>query len=583
MLGTYASFLAVLGLSALCGQAVFALCGRRTWSRLSPAVGLAALLALSWATVRLPGRGATTIVVLAATGVLAALVLRGRLVDLRPALRVGLPMELAAAVVGSLPFIAEMRFGILGTSLNPDMSQHLFAADRLADGGVERLISDGYPLGPHALVVALSAIGPSTVHAFDGLQLAVAVSTCLVALGRLESLASWRRIAAALLVGYAYLLASYYVQGAFKEAIEALFVLAFAIGLGDLARAWAAERDGPRQLAGLPLAVIAIGAVYAYSFPGLIWLAATLAAWAAIELGRAIARGGAAGAIAIARAAAPTVGVAIAGLAVAIAPEAGRMADFAGFETFDPDGAGLGNLFDRLSPLETLGIWPSGDFRIEPGDGAVPAPVFYLGALIGAAALAHGLAAAIRRRERALPAALLAAGALWLYSLIGGTPYQEAKALVVLTPLVAMISVAGLFAERLPAVAPIGFALLAGGSSLLALVNGPVGPSDYSPALAELRGQLGARSTFVFAPAELIDEQHGTDYLNWELRGNRICLRRLGEHPPQAPPASSSLVVRIEDGAVVPERLDVVKGPPRADEPCPPISHSARADPGEDE
>ena len=236
MLGTYASFLLILGASAIVGQAVFAACGRRTWSRLSPAVGLAALLAISWATVRLPGHGTAAIVALGVLTAVAALVLRGRLDDLPRALRIGVPVELIALAVASIPFIVEMRFGILGTGLNPDMSQHLFAADRLAHGGAERLISNGYPLGPHSLVVAVSALGANTVHAFDGLQLAVAVSTCLAALGLLERLSPSRRIVGALLVGFAYLLASYFTQGSFKETIEALLLLAFAIGVGELAR-----------------------------------------------------------------------------------------------------------------------------------------------------------------------------------------------------------------------------------------------------------------------------------------------------------------------------------------------------------
>ena len=48
----------------------------------------------------------------------------------------------------------------------------------------------------------------------------------------------------------------------------------------------------------------------------------------------------------------------------------------------------------------------------------------------GSAALGFGLAWWWRRGERAVPAALAAAVALWLYALIAGTPYQEAKALV---------------------------------------------------------------------------------------------------------------------------------------------------------
>ena len=170
------------------------------------------------------------------------------------------------------------------------------------------------------------------------------------------------------------------------------------------------------------------------------------------------------------------------------------MAEFASFETFDPDGAGLGNLFDRLSPLEALGIWPSGDFRVEPGDGVVPAWIFYLGAGFGLAALCFGIGRWLRGGERAVPAALAAAALLWLFSLLAGTPYQEAKALVIAAPLVALVSVRALVAAA-PAALVAAFLLAAGGSSVLALANGPVGPRGYSPELAELAGELGPGST----------------------------------------------------------------------------------------
>src|SRR5204863_3564878 len=128
----------------------------------------------------------------------------------------------------------EGRFGILGTGLDPDMSQHLFAADRLAGGEGARLVDQGYPLGPHSVVVAISKLGPSTVHAFDGLALAVAVAACLAPLALLWRLDPVRRIAGCLLVGLSYMGASYLVQGAFKESIEALLVLAFAVGLHQI-------------------------------------------------------------------------------------------------------------------------------------------------------------------------------------------------------------------------------------------------------------------------------------------------------------------------------------------------------------
>ena len=98
---------------------------------------------------------------------------------------------------------------------------------------------------------------------------------------------------------------------------------------------------------------------------------------------------------------------------------------------FDND---LGNLFGQISPLEAFGVWPSGDFRVAPGDGAVPAAVFYASALIGALALGFGVVAAARRGETALLAALAAAAAIWLAARIASTPYTTAKALMMVAP-----------------------------------------------------------------------------------------------------------------------------------------------------
>jgi hypothetical protein len=611
MLGTYASLLLCLGASTAIGAAILVACGRRRWSRLAPAVGLAALCPLAWWTVRLPGHGTTAAVAIAIATALAIAYAMPRVQGFRGALLRGAPVELAAAATASLPFLVEGRFGILGTGLNPDMSQHLFAVDRLASGGSERLIAEGYPLGPHAIVTALSAVGPGTVQAFDGLTLAIAVIACLTALAVLESLSPWRRAAGALLVGFAYLLASNYVEGAFKEAIEAVFVLAFAIGLGELAFEWPLRRrGGPRPLRGIPLAVLAVGAVYAYSFPGLLWIGAALGVWAAVELAGLWRRGGLATVRQLVRSVVPTVLVAVAALVVAVLPEIGRMIDFASFETFDPAGAGLGNLFNRLSPLEALGVWPSGDFRVEPGDGVVPAAVFYAGSALAAAALALGLRWWWRERERAVVAALGAATLLWLYSLVAGTPYQEAKALVIAAPLVMVISVRALLeaaptldaarrilgrrslAHAFPgrarvakqqlatAVLAAAFLAAAAGSSLLALVNGPVGPTGYSPALAELGGRLGEGSVLVLAPQRLLD-QHGADYLAWELRGNRICIAAEGEASQAEVGASSTLSVTLDDaGAAVPEGAYVNRSPGAAGQgDCPLIPDAARADP----
>jgi hypothetical protein len=623
MLGTYASF-AVISVAAACvGQAVFALCGRRSWSWLAPAVGLAAITAVAWGTVRLPGHGVAAAVAVGVLVVASLVFLRGRVVGLGDVARVGLPVLVAVLVAASLPFWVEGRFGILGTGLNPDMSQHLFAASRLADGEGSRLLAQGYPLGPHSLVVAASKVtGAGLVHGFNGLALAIATSAALAPLALLGELAPWRRVVGAVLVGLPYLVASYLIQGAFKETMEALFVLAFAIGLTEAARGRLLGMPPRRALVGVPLAVLAIGCVYAYSFPGLLWLAGAAGLWAVVELVLAARRDSPAAAAALARAAAPAAAIALALLAIAAAPEISRMVDFASFETFAPSGPGLGNLFNPISPLEALGIWPSGDFRLDPGDGAVPAFGYYLGELLGIAALAYGLAWWLRRSERAVPAALCAAVVLFAYAHFTGTPYQAAKATVIASPLAMMIAVRALLwpqpivalgvvrgavartrpgptgillrhESRLGVALAIAFCTAAAGCTVLALANGPVGPATYSPALTELRPALGSGSTLVLAPPGLLADEHGRDYLVWELRGGRVCVGPEGATSTKPPPAGISQVITVDSSQPPFADLRLVRRSgsyslwrrhpaPPGPGTCPLIAVGARANPAPD-
>jgi hypothetical protein len=631
MLGTYASLAAILVTSGCVGQAIFCLCGRRRWSWLSPAVGLAAITGVAWATVRLPGDGVAAVIAVGALTVASLAYLWGRVQDAREAAVVGLPLAVLTLLAASLPFIVEGRFGILGTGLNPDMSQHLFAADRLAHGEGSRLLAQGYPLGPHAVVVAATkATGASLVHAFGGLTLAIAVCAALAPLALMERLDPWRRALAALLVGLPYLVASYLIQGAFKETMEALFVLAFAIGLHELARGTLVGEGRRRALAAVPLAALAIGCVYAYSFPGLLWLAGAAGAWALVELVVAARRRSGEAAIALARDAAPAAGVALALLVVASAPEIGRMIDFASFETFNPPGAGLGNLFNPISPLEALGIWPSGDFRLDPGDGAMPAVGYYLGEILGLAALAYGLAWWLRCSEWAVPSALATAVVLYAYAHFAGTPYQAAKATVIASPLAMLIAVRALLSpEQIVELGalrgaigrtrtgttgaflrwqrPLGlglaiaFCAAAAACTVLALVNGPVGPASYSPALTELRPELRQGSTLVLVPADLLDDEHGRDYVVWELRGGRVCVTKqrpattgnVSDARPEHPPAGIAHVItpRQSSPPFAGFRLDRNAGPytlwvrqpaPKGEGPCPLIAVGARANPAGD-
>ena len=558
MLGTYASVLAVCVSSLAIGQAAIALCGRREWSWLSPAVGLALLCALCWATVRMPGDGVVPAVAVLVVTVAAALYLRGRVSRGREAAAVGAPVALLALAAASHTFVAEGHFGILGTSFNPDMSQHLLAADRLADGQGSQLLNQGYPLGPHSIVVALNkGMGVGLVQGFTGLTVAVAVLACLTAIGALRAVSPGRRVAGALLVGLPYMVASYFAQGAFKETMEALFVLAFAIGLLGLSRAEPQERAGwaGSPLRAVPLALIAVGAVYTYSFPGLSWLALTAAIWAVIELLRAAGAPGD-----VARRAVRPAALALLVLAVLAAPEIGRMLDFRNFETFDPNGPGLGNLFGQISPFEALGIWPSGDFRLTPGDGAVPAVGYYAGVALALVLLAVGLRWAWKRGDNAIPAALAAAVALYAAARIGGTPYTTAKAVAMISPAAMLLIVRPLLALPpgrpepsvsgiLAPLAAAAFLVSAAVCSALALANAPVGPTSYSPALTELRPLLASSSTIVLAPEDLLANQHGTPYLAWELRGGRVCIAPVSEGGGEVPHGARYILAPAGSGA----------------------------------
>ncbi|MBK5220871.1 MAG: hypothetical protein JJE35_13995 [Thermoleophilia bacterium] len=584
MIGTYAAVLAVCGASLALGQAAIGICGVRRWSWLAPAVGLALLAAICWATVRLPGDGVVPAILVPVLVVAAVAYLWGRVEGGGEALRAGWPVALGALVAASLPFLAEGHFGILGTSFNPDMSQHLLAADRLADGQGSQLLRQGYPLGPHAVVVALNkGLGIDLVQGFSGLTVAVAVLAPLTALTAFAKLRALPRTAAALVVGLAYVVASYFAQGAFKETMEALFLLGFVLALRGAKREWAGL-----SLRFVPAALIAAGAVYAYSFPGLIWLGGAFVFWLLAEA-------------MVERRQPPwrPLLLALLPFVVLIAPEVGRMIDFHNFETFDPNGPGLGNLFGQVSPFEALGIWPSGDFRLAPGDGAVPAIGYYLGAAFALVLLIHGIWRCARRREVAILAGLGAVAIVYVAGRAGGTPYATAKAIEIAAPIVALTILLPLLEEadwrlsqplvdktadgRLQALAAALFIAAAGVCSLLALANAPVGPTSYSPALTGFRPLVAADSTVVLASRELLADEHGTPYIAWELRGGRVCIETAAEADGSPPPGVRFVVTEADPNLppfpglrvrriAPPYVLWEAAAPPKGKSPCPLIA-----------
>jgi hypothetical protein len=623
VIGTYAAALAVCVASLAIGQAVITLCGRTGWSWTAAPVGLAILCAVCWGTVRLPGHGSISAIVVLAMVAVSLAYLQGRGVWREPFTQ-GWPVFVLAALGASLPFIVEGHFGILGTSFNPDMSQHLLAADHLAHGHSGQLIRQGYPLGPHAIVVALNkGLHIGLVKGFTGLTMAVAVLAPLSAIAAFRDLRALPRTAAALLVGLAYVVASYFAQGAFKEVMLAFFLLGFVLFLRESVREPTAS---PLRFA--PAALIAMGAVYTYSFPGLLWLIGTTVIWAIVELGIGWLRDRERTRATVSAAVKPA-GIAVGVLVVLVAPEIGRMIDFHKFETFDPNGPGLGNLFGQVSPFEALGIWPSGDFRLAPGDGAVPAAAYYLGAAFAAVLFIYGIWACWRRRETVVLSGLFVAVVAYLAARAGGTAYTAAKAIEIAAPLCALtillpltrraplfllrpIGAKGTAEERegdvplflssegsakgtadgggrddrggmIAMAACLVFFAAAGLCSALALANAPVGPGTYSPALTGLRPLVADGSTVVLASPELLEDDHGTNYIAWELRGGRVCIETRAEAEGAPPPGVRYVVTQGSrhkppfDGLRVkkvakPYVLWEVKGPIAARSVCPLIA-----------
>jgi hypothetical protein len=516
-------------------------------------VGLATLVILAGATIRLPGRdlAATAVVGAVFAGALGLVWVR------RPrapgAFRVGLPVVIAIVVAASLPFAAAGGFGIfVGKSL--DLGNYLYDAQWLQTGAGFKpgQIVQGFPMGPPALatVTAKVAGGASLVATFTAFMIAAATAAALASLTLFGKLPAGRRTLAAFLVGLPYMAASFYVQSSFKELAMGLFALAFALSLRELAGE--DRREGaasPGWLAGVvQLGLLLVAAVYTYSFAGTYWPLGTLGLWAIASalLHRAQLRD----VLRMHRPKMPrsrraqllvAVGV-VAMLAVGI-QEWNQVIEFARARGSLSALSG-GDISADLprSPwfYTALGVWPVTDYRAAVPNLFLERLLFALALL----ALARGLLLLWRRGELALPAAGATAVVLYLASRLGSGPFVQSKALAIMAPLMMLIAVYGALAvlerrrpegatgiaegpavgaraiaERLLA-APIvwrsvGVVFLAGAvlSTYLALGGTLINGGEQSRQLEAL-GRMIKGSTVLFLGSD--------DYVGWELRGTSV-------------------------------------------------------------
>ncbi len=536
MIGAYVSLILILVSALLVGQALVAFAAgstrehpvRASW--LAPAYGIAALLVIAGVAVRLPGHGVTAAIALIASTALAALYLWGRVVGMRSAARLAGPVIVVTVLAASLPFAIAGHGGILGVGLvNDDMASHLIIASYVTDhsGHVPSFIKGGYPIGPHAVVAGIAKLtGAGLVDVFAGFTLALAPLIGLLGIGLLGRMSRLRLIVGASLIALPYLGAAYLSQGAFKEPLQAMLLIGFALSLASLVglRTPLSEPDDvdadhpptpstehPVKRV-LPLAVLAAASVFNYSLPGLLWVGAVgaavlLARYALVKPRPELPENWL-------RKVAPYLLGLLAVIAVATAGEWSRIADFSRLSALNPDrfGSDLGNLSQALSPLEALGIWPAGEFDATATSAGLPAPAFYLGALIALSALVLGLIRERRERDWTLPALFIAMLGVWILAALFSSPYIAAKALAIISPVALAIALRGTLAARGPALA-LGIVLVIGaaGSSFLALRQAAVGPDSHSLQLAQIR-PLVEDEPVLFLGRD--------DFIGWELAGS---------------------------------------------------------------
>jgi hypothetical protein len=337
----------------------------------------------------------------------------------------------------------------------------------------------GYPVGVFLpLGVGRALVGQDVAWviqpymAFMGALLALgtwSIAEPLVKSPRLRALAAFLAAQPALLYGY-------YLWGGIKEMAAAALIVSIA-GIAAFAiREW----PSPRPL--VPLAVMSAALIGILSGGGAVWLAPMLVVVLVVFV-RVL--GWAAAAIRAGVFAAATVV-----MCLPVIIPGGLLPPTSSPLTSE---TALGNLYHALNGFQLFGVWPNGDFRLDPHDLAT---TYVLIAVVGVAALI-GLALAIRARSWALVIYVGAAIVASLAIYVIGSPWVGGKALATASPAIPLVAAVGgvaLFAGGRHIEGGVLIAVLAVGvmwSNALAYRDVSLAPHPQLAELETIAGQLG--------------------------------------------------------------------------------------------
>jgi hypothetical protein len=371
----------------------------------------------------------------------------------------------AAPIVlsGEATFAGYIRLDDTATwlALTDRVMEHGRSLDGLAPSTYEATLAlnlgDGYPTGvflPLGIVAELTGTDPAWLIQPYIACLGVLLALALYALARVAIASAAAAALVASLAAQPALLYGYYLWGGIKEVAAATLIASVAALVGHALPA----RFEYRAL--VPVAVASAALVGVLSAGGLIWLAGPLL------VGLALAWRALAPRAALGRAAFVAAGVAV--LSIPVLATGGAVPPTSSPLT---DSEARGNLIEPLAPAQVAGIWPAGDFRVDPAS----EPVAYILIAAAIAAAAGGLVVAWRRRAWAPLAycggTLAAAAAIYAF----GSPWVDGKALATASPVIpfaAGLAGAALLARRPAPGAPSRRNLVLGGAVLAAVAVG---------------------------------------------------------------------------------------------------------------